>query len=517
MALTLGGVLVVVGCDAGPPRTPPAAGTTGAIVGGTNVAACGWPSTVLIAGECSGVLVHPHIVLTAAHCITDFTLDSVVFGETDASPARTVAITSCTASPAYNTADVGDIGFCVLAQDVTDVPIVWPMATCEAGALVASAAVVEVGFGQNVPTSGAGDGFGTKRTIAATIASNGGDGRLKVTVGSQNGEYFGDSGGPIFFHMPDSTWRVAGVDCCSPDIDTGSSAARESTYTALPTYLAWLETASGVDLTPCHGASGWSPGAACAAFATSPATGGGSWSNGCAGGPTATPQATCGGATGTGGATGMGGTGAGGSTGGTGGTTTGTGGTTAGTGGAAAGTGGGTGSTGGTIGGTGATTGATGGTTGGGGATGTGTGGRSAGSGGTGAGAGGRGTGGTTGGGGMTSGGTGARGATTGTGGGSAGASTGTAGNPGGGGTTGGAGRTGATATGGTAMSGSGGQGTGTTGTGSTTGGGGSSAGGTGSTTGGGGDSSGSTDGRGQPLGRRRWRGQQHRRQGWLG
>ena len=38
------------------------------ILGGDIVGACGWPNVVSIAGSCSGTLIHPQVVLYAAHC-----------------------------------------------------------------------------------------------------------------------------------------------------------------------------------------------------------------------------------------------------------------------------------------------------------------------------------------------------------------------------------------------------------------------------------------------------------------
>src|SRR5262245_15942315 len=39
------------------------------VVGGQMSAACGWPSTVDISG-CTGTLIHPRVVTTAAHCLS---------------------------------------------------------------------------------------------------------------------------------------------------------------------------------------------------------------------------------------------------------------------------------------------------------------------------------------------------------------------------------------------------------------------------------------------------------------
>ena len=86
--------------------------------------------------------------------------------------------------------------------------------------------IVEVGFGV---TSERTVIYGTKKWINGTIDSFAPDQvDIDVTSGSQDGEYYGDSGGPLFFQMPDSTWRVIGVDYGSPAFIEGSTAPRVS-------------------------------------------------------------------------------------------------------------------------------------------------------------------------------------------------------------------------------------------------------------------------------------------------
>lgn len=264
------------------------------IVGGNLATTCQWPTAVmLVAGVgCSGALVHPRVVVTAKHCLVEGgDPNSIVLGETRDQGAKTVAVSTCYTHP------VNDFGICILAEDVTSIPIVPVMAPCEMSALATGAAVVEVGFGVTVPNPrGA---YGTKKSIGGSIVTaSPEDVDINVTTGSQDGEYYGDSGGPLFFQMPDSTWRVIGEDWGSPTIVGGSTNPRVSTYKSVPYHVAWAEeqvSESGIDLTPCHDANGWNPTADCTGFPTNPGDGVGSWTTLCQG-ETMLRQPTCQGA-----------------------------------------------------------------------------------------------------------------------------------------------------------------------------------------------------------------------------
>jgi hypothetical protein len=285
-----------LGCDSRPGQGPWSQ-TTLPIVGGNLATTCAWPTAVMIVGAsvvCTGTLAHPRVVITAAHCLLDDSgglpaFTSIGLGETSKPWAETVAIASCTTHP------TDDFGFCVLAEDATDVPIVPVMAPCETSELAASKPVVEAGFGVTSTTDNA---TGRKKWIDGTLVSAPlppdlpSPGEVYATSGSQDGEYFGDSGGPLFFLMPDGTWRLIGEDSGSPDIISGSTDPRISTYTLVPSYVAWAEETSGFDLTPCHDASGWNPTAACTGFPTNPGAGVGSWANQCQG-ETMFRQQTC--------------------------------------------------------------------------------------------------------------------------------------------------------------------------------------------------------------------------------
>jgi hypothetical protein len=257
------------------------------IVGGDLATTCEWPTAIMLVGPagCSGALVHPHVVVTAKHCLVNdsgnlTTPTSIGLGETRGQWAKTVAVSSCTTHPS------NDFGICILAEDVTDIPIVPVMALCEMSELAAGESVVEVGFGW---TSATNQTYGAKKWINGTIVADPPPSFARnpvavyATTGSQDGEYYGDSGGPLFFQMPDGTWRLIGEDWGSPSIVADSTAPRVSVYTSVPYHVAWAEQVSGVDLTPCHDAAGWNPTAACTGFPTNPGAGVGEWATLCQG------------------------------------------------------------------------------------------------------------------------------------------------------------------------------------------------------------------------------------------
>jgi len=248
------------------------------IIGGTAAAMCEWPSVVMIPGPgCSGTLVHPRVVMIAKHCLRR-TPNSVGFGENRTNFATTVPISKCYRHPQT------DFGFCVLAADVTGVPIIPVMAPCEQTELKVGAPIVEVGFGREAGQNTR--SIGTKKWIDGTLVS-GGPTRtvVDVTTGTQDGEYYGDSGGPVFLKMPDGTWRLIGNDWTSPPWNM-SGTPRISTYTSVPYHVAWAEMQSGIDNTPCHDANGgWKPGADCVGSPINPGVGAGTWATMCAGQP----------------------------------------------------------------------------------------------------------------------------------------------------------------------------------------------------------------------------------------
>jgi hypothetical protein len=282
------------------------------IYGGNKVKPCGWPTTVSLGG-CTGTLVHPELVIFAAHCMNgSYGPSTVTFADNENYPAFQVPTTSCKADPKYYSSSGRDVAYCRLAQPVTSVPIVPILMGCETQVLTAGASVTAVGFGQ----ANDGLGWGPKREV--TMMLNGISGGEAHIGGNGKDTCYGDSGGPVYVKLGDGTWRVFGIT------SYGEYCGGGGYYSMMHTAIDWLEQSSGLDLTPCHQQGQWAPSGDCGHFPLDPEVGGGSWSSGCATGNVSAMSATCGapaggGGSGAGGASGTGGSGFGGSGTGTGG------------------------------------------------------------------------------------------------------------------------------------------------------------------------------------------------------
>lgn len=253
------------------------------VIGGEVVSDCEWPATVLMSG-CSGTLVHPEIVLYAAHCPNT---GNVRFGPTG--DDRSVSTSYCRAAEEYPATGF-DYAYCRLSQPVTDVPIVPIMMGCERDQLPVGTRAWLVGYGN---TSNGGGGFGTKRWIEGDVAGFPSDGK-QIGIfydDPDTGICNGDSGGSAYAQLDDGTWRVFGIASTVPGACGGSSQ-----HVPAWAAVAWIEEDSGVDITPCHDADGaWNPGPQCDAFPTNPGGDNGlSWATGCGPSPLGEVAQTCG-------------------------------------------------------------------------------------------------------------------------------------------------------------------------------------------------------------------------------
>lgn len=255
------------------------------IVGGDPVAECGWPSVVALLSSttsCTGTLVGPSLVMYAAHCGDDFSVAR--FGETvDGSGlARAVPIDHCRVHPEGTIGGGQDVAWCRLAQPVDDVPIVPVLAGCEAEILTPGYPITHVGFGRTETGSS-----GEKRVVGTTIVGISEAGELHTGGGGAD-TCQGDSGGPAFVQLDDGSWRVAGIT------SWGGPCGEGGYSTLVPSVTDWIESGSGIDITPCHTQGGdWGPSAACGGFPLQPGRGDGDWATAC-GGAVSGPSEACG-------------------------------------------------------------------------------------------------------------------------------------------------------------------------------------------------------------------------------
>lgn len=245
----LGTVPTAASADAADFRAPT---PTTPIVGGQLVEAGEFDGVVALQagnGLCSGTVVAPRVILTAAHCLAELDPSTEVivhFG--NEINQGTVAAINWGAHPRFCPdckADLFDYGFVELDTDfmVPDgytLPIVtqdeWDQAMNK------GKEVTLVGFGEDPNASGGSAGIGVKRKVTTSIRKLSDAGLEFFAGGDQQDSCNGDSGGPAFVRVASGELRLAGIT------SRGSNPCGEGGYYSAPyPALCWVRDETGVD------------------------------------------------------------------------------------------------------------------------------------------------------------------------------------------------------------------------------------------------------------------------------